>query len=572
MKRKSLTTLAVLVLLCNVAWATVKLPAIFGDNMVLQRNIKVPVWGWADAGEQVQIQFMGGTFKTVTGNDGKWSLKLGAYKAGGPYEMTVKGSSNQLTYKNILMGDVWLVTGQSNMELGIQSEEHAADAIPKATDTQIHFFSVPMTKQLQPTNDIGNVPADSPNGKWLVCSPAVLGDPKLAWHGFSAIGYYFAQQVRQSTGVPMGMVATYKGGTPAQAWISEDGLQKAPAFDKYVARHQALVNAYQETKASYPQRLATYQDSLKAWNAEVGNAYALILKQWDADVKQAKANNQNPPVRSRPAKPAPRAPGEPDGGFGAPTNLFNSMIYPLVPYGIKGVIWYQGESNGDRLADAIEYKELFPRLITDWRNKWGQGNFPFLYVQLPNYRAPAVTPSEGNWPWVREAQLKTLALPFTGMPVITDVGDADNIHPTNKLDPGIRLALVARHLVYGEKVVYSGPVYKSMKVEGNKIIISFDQINKGLVAGRPPAPGTMTTMDIKVLKGFGIAGDDGKFVWANAEIEGNNIIVSSDQITNPVAVRYNWADNPPGNLYNRDGLPAGPFRTDSWPAPLLAVH
>jgi sialate O-acetylesterase len=247
------------------------------------------------------------------------------------------------------------------------------------------------------------------------------------------------------------------------------------------------------------------------------------------------------------------------------------MVMPILHYGIKGVIWYQGESNGDRLTDAVEYKDLFPRMILDWRKNWGQGDFPFLFVQLPNYRDPAVSPSEGNWPWVREAQRKTLSLPQTGMPVITDVGEAGNIHPTNKFDPGTRLALVARHVVYGEKVVCSGPVYKSMKVEGNKIRITFDEINHGLVSGRPSPDGTVNTT-VKDLNGFGIAGSDGKFVWAKAVIDGNSVLVSSDQVTTPVAVRYNWADNPPGNLYNKDGLPAGPFRTDNWPPPLQVIH
>jgi sialate O-acetylesterase len=369
----------------------------------------------------------------------------------------------------------------------------------------------------------------------------------------------------------MGMVASYKGGTAAQAWMSIEGLQQEPAFTKYVDRYKSLVDNYDATNATYAARRAAYQDTLKKWNQEVGSDYALALKQWNAAVVQAKATGQTLPERPRPSRPAPRAPDEADGGFNSPVNLYNAMIVPILHYGIKGVIWYQGESNGDRLADAVEYNYLFPRLILDWRKNWGQGDFPFLYVQLPNYRDKAVSPSEGNWPWVREAQLKALSLPQTGMPVITDVGEAGNIHPTNKLDPGTRLALVARYVVYGEKVVYSGPVYKAMKIEGNKIIISFDEINMGLVAADFAANGIIPTNNNE-LKGFGIAGSDAKFVWAKAVIDGNTVVVSSDQVPNPVAVRYNWADNPPGNLYNKDGLPAGPFRTDNWPPPLLALH
>ncbi|MFD2147683.1 sialate O-acetylesterase [Mucilaginibacter antarcticus] len=246
---------------------------------------------------------------------------------------------------------------------------------------------------------------------------------------------------------------------------------------------------------------------------------------------------------------------------------FNGVIAPIVGYGIKGVIWYQGESNADSFKDAVEYKDLFPRMITNWRDEWGQGDFPFLYVQLPNFRAAAITPSSGNWPWLREAQEKTLSLPNTGMAVITDAGEAMDIHPSDKSDPGNRLGLVALHDIYGKKVVASGPVYKSMKVDGNKIIISFDDIHKGLIIGRPNADGIVNNSPAE-LKGFGIAGADHKFVWAKAVMKGNKIIVYADGITIPEAVRYNWADNPPGNLYNKDGLPARPFRTDSW-APAL---
>ncbi len=262
----------------------------------------------------------------------------------------------------------------------------------------------------------------------------------------------------------------------------------------------------------------------------------------------------------------PINPTDPLGGYQSPTVCFNGVIAPIVGYGIKGVIWYQGESNGDSFNDAVEYKDLFPSMITNWREEWGQGDFPFLYVQLPNFRAEAVNPSSGNWPWLREAQEKTLALANTGMAITTDAGEAMDIHPSDKSAPGNRLGLVALHSVYGKKVVSSGPIYKSMKVEGNKIIISFDEINKGLVVSRPNADGIVTN-EPTGLKGFGIAGADHKFVWATAVIAGNKIIVSADGINNPEAVRYNWADNPPGNLYNRNGLPAKPFRTDAW-APL----
>jgi len=568
MKRKVTITciclLSTLMLVRHQVWATVRLPAVFGDHMVLQRNVKVPVWGWAKPGEQVQIIFKGKLFKTQAGTDGKWALKINKYSAGGPYEMTIKDGDGQLIVKDILIGDVWVTSGQSNMEFGIQNEEHGADAIAKATDSLIHFFFVPFASALQPQDDIVKQSADSPNGKWVVCSPQLMADPKWAWHGFSAAGYYFAQQIRKTTGAPVGMIGTYKGGTAAQAWMSLAALQQKPEFSAYVSKYETLVAHYEEVKVAYPQLQANYQQALKQWNTEVGDNYAIALKQWEAAAALTKAAGDPTPMRPKPSRPAPQNPAPPDGGFNSPTNLYNAMIMPILHYGIKGVIWYQGESNGDRLNDAVLYKDLFPGMITDWRNNWGQGNFPFLFVQLANYHAPAVSPSEGNWPWVRDAQLKTLSLPQTGMAVITDIGNADNIHPTNKLDVGLRLSLIARHMVYGESLVYSGPVLRSMKTEGNKIRLTFNDTGSGLAVGRNARDAGIA------LKGFGIAGADQKFVWATAVIEGNTVVVSSSEVTDPVAVRYNWADNPPGDLYNKESLPAGPFRTDSWAPPLNA--
>jgi sialate O-acetylesterase len=568
MKKLSIRNLllsACFLLSFSAVFADVRPSKLFGDNMVLQRGMPVPIYGWADAGEQVKVEFMGKTYSTTTGTDGKWKVKLASYKAGGPYEMRITGKANVLNYKNILIGEVWLASGQSNMEFGIQTEKHGKDAIAQATDQQIHFFYVPMALSLQPLYDMSPASVESQNARWVICSPEVLATPSFAWHGFSAIGYYFAQQIRKTTGVAVGMIGSYRGGTPVEAWITAEGLAQSPAFTRQVERHKYLSANYETAKATYPQRQSLYRDSLKIWNTEVGNAFNETIKQWNADVAAAKTSGQTAPPRPKPSRPAPIAPADPLGGYQTPTVCFNGVIAPIVGYGIKGVIWYQGETNGDALNDAVGYKDLFPRMIGDWRRVWGQGDFPFLYVQLPNFRQPAVTPSSGYWTWVREGQQKTLAVANTGMAVITDVGEIGDVHPANKLVPGNRLALVARRQVYGEKVVSSGPVYKSMKVDGNKIIISFDEVNKGLTAASlmgddvVPADGTQ-------LKGFGIAGADHKFVWAKAVIEGNKIIVTADEITDPQAVRYNWADNPPGNLYNKDGLPARPFRTDDWPA------
>jgi sialate O-acetylesterase len=553
----------ILLLCSNIARAKFYLSPIFGDNMVLQRGMHVPIYGTADAGEKIEVIFMGKTYKATTGADGKWSIKMGSYKAGGPYEMKLTHGTETLSFANILIGEVWLASGQSNMQFGIQTEKHAKETIANATDQQIHFFYVPLALSLQPVYEIPAAPAASQNARWVVCSPEVLATPSFASHGFSAVGYYFALQIRKSTNVPVGMIGSYRGGTPAQGWMTKAALEKSPAFTKYIDKYNSLVANYENATATYPTRQALYRDSLKTWTAEVGTAYNEILKQWNADVLAAKAANQTPPVRPKPLRAPPVIPVDPTGGSLAPIVNYNSGIVPIVGYGIKGVIWYQGENNGESLKDAIEYKDLLPRMITNWRGEWGQGDFPFLFIQLPNYRQPAVTPSENNWPWVREAQQKTLSLAKTGMAVAIDAGEIATVHPVNKLVPANRLALVARKEVYGEKVVAYGPIYKSMKVDGNKIIISFNEIHLGLTAGSLVGDDVVFA-DGPEIKGFGLAGADHKFVWAKAVISGNTIVVTADGITNPEAVRYNWADNPPGNLYNKDGLPAMPFRTDDW--------
>ena len=511
---------------CSGALAAVKLPAIFGDNMILQRDINVPIWGWASPNGKVSIKFQGKTFNGIAGTDGKWQIKLDSYKAGGPYQMAIIGDGGQINLKNILIGEVWVNAGQSNMEFGIITEAHFKDAIGQANDKQIHLFVVPVTTALEPQDDIAPVPVDTPNGKWIVLSPDVLKDRKLAHNGFSAVGFYFALQIRKATGAPVGMIGAYLGGTPAQSWTSIDALQQHPDFSKYITAHQQFAAQYQQNKSAYIQQMSQYKAVM------------------------------NQPVASgaKPKKPLP-----PDGGNSAPGNLYNGMISPIAGYGIKGVAFYQGEANGNKLADAVEYKELFPTLIQDWRNKWGQGDFPFVFVQIANYHAEATTPSAGAWPWVREAQYLALSLPATAMAVTTDLGEANNLHYKNKLDAGVRLALAARHAAYGENIVFSGPVYKSMRVDGNKIILTMD--GYALFNNRTGQSGND-------LKGFGIAGADQKFVWAKAVITGDTIEISADGVTQPVAVRYNWDDNPPGNLYNKEGLPASSFRTDNWPPPL----
>ncbi len=390
---------------------------------------------------------------------------------------------------------------------------------------------------------------------------------------FSAIGYYFARDLHRATGRPIGVIESLKGGTPAEAWTSLSGLKKDPSLAHHVANHEKIVADFAARQAVFPKEQENFMAAMKAWNAEFEKPLREAEAKWKIEADRAKAEGRNSPPKPRPPKPRPVAPQPPDGGFSAPANLFNAFIAPLMPYAINGVIWYQGESNGDNLPEAVEYATLFPRLITDWREKWAEGDFPFLYVQLANFKPAPKTPSEGNWAWVREAQLKTLSLPKTGMASAVDVGNPDDIHPASKIDIGRRLALAARSVAYGENIVHSGPIYEAMKVEGNRIRLTFTQLGGGLEIGVPPwTPDGKKPLPSTELKGFGIAGADQKFVWATARIEGNSVVVSSPEVPSPVAVRYGWADNPGGNLYNKEGLPASPFRTDDWPAPLTTVR
>lgn len=468
----------------SVAGSRLRLPAIIGDHMVLQGGASAPVWGWAAPGAPVRVVFRSHSFTAVADTAGRWTVRLANLKPGGPYDMTVFCGADTLALHDILVGDVWLASGQSNMEFGIQTDSHAATTIPRATDSLIRFFYVPMAKSPDPQEAIGEA-VTAGDGRWVVCSPAALS-AKWAWHGPSAVGYYFAQKVRGMTHGPVGVICSYKGGTPAQAWMSREALDADTALRHYVAR-------------------------------PAGDSFA-------------------------PLRPV-------NVGYGTPTVLFNAMIHPLLPYAIKGVIWYQGEANGDRLTDALEYKTLFPALIRDWRRQWGEGAFPFLYVQLPNFQPR----TEGVWPWVREAQLRTLSVPNTGMAVTIDLGEPRNIHPTDKLDVGYRLAAVAGRLVYHQHGGYAGPLYSHMAVEGHAIRIYF--------SGAPLRPGA-ALHPTDTLRGFTIAGPDGRFVPASARLDGDAVIVSSGQVPAPKAVRYDWADNPDGNLFNKEGLPAAPFRTD----------
>ncbi|MGA2172103.1 MAG: sialate O-acetylesterase [Sedimentisphaerales bacterium] len=510
-KKQTVIFLAVVLVLSGVASADIRLPSVIGDNMVLQQGMQVPIWGWADPCERIVIKF-GISSRAWSGEadaNGKWMVKIEPGKTGGPYEMTIEGK-NMITLKNILVGEVWVCSGQSNMEFMLNQAINGRQEANEANFPQIRLFTVGKKVSYEPMKNC--------SGRWQECKP-----PSAS--GFSAVGYFFGRELYKQLNVPIGLIHTSWGGTPAESWMSSEYLEADANF-------KPILRRFEETVANYPELLKKYQEA---------------KKERDETIAKLKAEGKPVPPMQEIYEPVGK------GHQYSPTGLYNGMILPIVPYGIRGAIWYQGESNAGR---AYQYRTLFPAMIKNWRQTWGEGDFPFLFVQLANYKAVNPEPTESDWAELQEAQLMTLSTPNTGMAVTIDIGDANNvnnIHPPNKQDVGKRLALWALAKTYGKDIVYSGPIYKSMTVEGNKVVLSFNNVGGGLVAKGD------------LLKGFAIAGADKKFVWADAKIEGDTIVVSSDKIGEPAAVRYAWANNPVCNLYNKEGLPATPFRTDDWP-------
>jgi sialate O-acetylesterase len=553
---------SILFTLPTLAWADIKLPAVFGDHMVLQRDIQIPVWGWAEPGEKVTVTFGGQCARTITDSDGRWKVYLRKVEANAtPQTLTLSGK-NTITLTDVVVGDVWVCSGQSNMGLYLGECDNASSEVPKANDPLLRLLKVEERTSLIPQVDLKLW-----NGKgWWRCTPEAANE-------FSGVGYFFGRELRKYLNIPIGLISSLQGGSQAQLWTSLEAVGKNidadSAFTDWLAKREGVIDAYPQKLAEYLPAKAKYDAEMARYWSEVENAPEFVAKKklWETESKAAREQGKPPPPRPQPAQPKPTAPEPPDGGpynnFMA-GNLYNAMIAPLMPYAIKGVIWYQGESNCE---NSKQYRVLFPIMISDWREKWGQGNFPFLFVQLPNINKPALQPvqEQDRWPGLREAQAKATFLPDTGMATIIDVGDPDEVHGKDKLDVGVRLSLIARHLVYGEEIVSSGPTYDSMQVEGNEITITFKNAGGGLAIGTPPwSPTGKIPPVASELKGFAIAGPDKKWHWARARINGDQVIVSCDQVTNPVAVRYGWADNPPCNLYNKEKLPAAPFRTDDW--------
>ena len=494
------------------ARADVRLPALFSDNAVIQAGPSDSVWGWANDGEKVTVTIDGRSASAVA-RDGKWLVKLPAMKAGGPFDMTITGK-NSIAIHNVLVGEVWVASGQSNMEYGMGSALNAAQEVAAADYPLIHVFTV--------AHDVAGDPQTDVVGQWVVCSPQTAAS-------FTAVGYFFSRDLFRDLKTPIGLIHSSVSGTVAEAWTRVVAMQGNPVL-------QPILNRYSQSLDQYQKDLAVYTTKLADYNAAMADA--------NTDHKALK----------KPAQPS-----DPSKETTRPGGLFNGMIAPLIPYTIKGVIWWQGEYNSER---CWQYRKLFPSLITDWRKQWGQSDFPFLFMQLQNLDIEP-QPNPAHYDEMRESQLMTLSLPNTGMAVACDIGDAHNIHPPNKQAASQRLAWIAEATVYGKKIPYSGPIYQVMKVEGNRVRIAFNHAEGGLVS-ETMTGGKLVPGDAK-LGSFVIAGADQKFVPADAAIDGATVVVSSPDVKAPVAVRYAWADNPTCTLYNKADLPASPFRTDDWP-------
>ena len=490
-----------------IARAEVKPSALFGDNAVLQAGMEVPVWGTARDGEAVTVEIQGQKVSAAA-KDGRWMVRLKALKAGGPFTMTVTGD-NIVTAKNVLVGEVWLCSGQSNMARTLVPPDSVQPRQPYWEESAA-AANHPEIRQFRVGGNSADEPAGEVTGSWEVCTPETA-------RGFTAVGYYFAKDLQEALKTPVGLINASVGATGAASWISHEGLASKPELNKILERQE---RARQE-----------YPASLEKFKAEEPKLLA------DYAAATEKAQKENLPV--------PRKPDGPRNPFTdayRPSGYYNAKIAPLPPFALRGVLWYQGESNS---GQAAEYGILFPALIDGWRQAWGKSDLPFLFVQLPEYQK---TPPE-----MREVQMQVwLKTPRTAMVVTTDCGDAANIHPPDKRPVGARLALAARAMIYGENIEYSGPLFDALKVDGNKAVLAFKHIGGGLVAKDGP------------LKGFEIAGPDKKnFLPAKAEIQGDTVVVSNDQIPQPAAVRFGWANVPDVNFYNKSGLPASPFRTDS---------
>lgn len=531
--------------------AAPRFAAAFSDHAVLQRDMPVPVWGWADPGELVTVEFAGQRQTATADGTGRWSVRLEPLAANAePRELTATGNGTA-TARDVLVGEVWLASGQSNMASPLSSVEEAAAVLPEARDEQLRCFTVFRATAAEPLADV--------RGAWQATTPDTA-------RGFSAVAYFFARELRARLHCPVGVLHASWGGTAAQSWLGMDSLRQEPALSKYVTQWDQAVARHREVM-DRPELAEQYRKDIAAWQAEVAPAYNAALKAYNAAAKGSQPAGPKPePSRPMPKNPDPMGMPDPNSRPSTPSVICNGMIAPLAPFAMRGVIWYQGEANG---SAGLEYRTLLPRLIADWRSRWGQGDFPFLVVQLPGWDHSKDPPERHTWPWLREAQLLTVrTVPKTGLAVAIDVGDPRDVHPASKTAIGLRLATAARKIAYGEDVVHSGPIYRDFAVAGDAVRLCFDDVGGGLAVGRSPwlAKG-VEQFPADRLIGFTIAGDDRAWHEADARIDGDGVIVRSAAVPHPVAVRYGWANSPRCNLANREGLPASPFRTDDWPVP-----
>jgi sialate O-acetylesterase len=622
-----------------LAYANVRMPLLFSDGMVLQRNKPIPVWGWADANERVEVRFNKQT-KTITADkNGKWMVKLHSEKAGGPFELTIIGK-NKIVITNVLVGEVWICSGQSNMEFQVSKTMNSKVEIEDSNYPMIRHFGVAQDLSGSPKEDLKA-------GKWAVCNKENVGD-------FTAVGYFFAKKIYAELKIPIGIINTSWGGTCVETWTSREAFEKSPEFKEMISEvpqvdMDAIFETYKKSVLDNLKKVQGFDVTMtnenqfsalnfkdshwpeikvpSLWeNQQIGNIDGVVWmrktiilsaeqakkeavlhlskvddedvsyingvevgtnKIWEAQrVYKIPAGVLKEGVNVIAVRIADYTGG--GGIYGDPADLkidfkdsnlplegfwkfnvvqvkiaispnsypsllYNAMVNPLIPYAFQGVLWYQGEANVWR---AKQYKTVFPLMINDWRTQWEQGDFPFYFVQLSTfdeYKGNSKTGSK--WAELREAQTETLKLPNTGMVVTTDIGNAKDIHPTNKQDVGKRLAAIALNNVYGKKQVFSGPMYKSQEIKGNQIILTFDNIGSGLSASDSNG----------ILNGFEIAGADKVFHSAKAIIKNNKVVVTSENVPNPVVVHYGWADDDTEiNLFSKEKFPASPFRTDDW--------
>lgn len=621
------------------SYANVRLPKIFADDMVLQRNKLIPIWGWADANEKIEIKFNKQIKTTKADKNGKWTIRLDSENAGGPYELIVNGK-NKISIKNVLVGEVWICSGQSNMEFKVSEAENAEKEIKDANFPSIREFSV--------LRDLSSLPKDDlKGGKWKVCNGTTVGD-------FTAVGYFFAKKIFEELKIPIGLIHTSWGGTVSETWTSREGFESSDEFKEMIAGmpkvdldsiskvsiksvtqrvetlqgskiNPSIAGSYKEltfNDSNWPQLnvpeiwenqslgqfdgVVWYRKTILLSANEAGKSGIIELSKIDDEdisyingIEVGRNSSWNLKRRYTIAAGILKEGvnvisirvvdngggggiyGESDefkitigdktiplngnwkyqvesvksdiGPNNYPSLLYNAMLNPLIPYAIEGVLWYQGESNSSR---AQQYKKAFPLLITDWRKKWNQGDFPFYFVQLSSFNANNGNSNNGSmWAELREAQSQTLKLPNTAMCITTDIGNPIDIHPKNKQDVGERLAAIALKNVYNQNRICTGPTYKSMEIQGNKFIVSFDNLGSGL----------STPDKYGYVKGFEIAGADKVFYFAKAQIVNDKVMIYSEKVSNPVAIHFGWADDASdNNLYNKEGFPADSFRTDNW--------